>query len=268
MKKTLLAAVLASALFASCEKKENVYPPVTEKPAPEDSTYIINGITDWTISRIDSTMVTLNVAFQQGMQKKVTLSVEGLPNRVKASFTPATGFPGFGTTMTLTSVFSKPGIYPITVKGTSENGLVKSYKVNLTVKDDVVCDSFILKNTNSLITKYNNLDTAYSMTTIKANGQGSFSFEKLFLDTMMAVDITTGIHSDDKVSFTVNCGEEAFNIAEQTITTYTAIGPVKYTISGSGRLDFENRVLVINYKASSELGKTYFYTMTSKMKLW
>lgn len=271
MKKTLFAATLATILFASCAKKQNIIPEVPQKPAPEDSTYIINGITDYTISSLDSEVVGLNIIYREGKQSRVTISVEGLPNKVVAKFNPASGFPGFNTAFSLASYAAKPGTYPITIKGTSDNGLVKTFKVNLTVKDDLICDSFILKQNamfNTITAGNRVVHTGTHIDSVSSGNRLQLFLNDVYLDTVLGQKVLTGVHSKDEVNFFVDCENETINIPSQTIIVYTAMGPLKYIVSGIGSVNYRQRILSINYTVVTETNKTLNYTMTTKLTLW
>ena len=65
MKKLLLAFTLVSITLGSCTKKTNVIPDVPVE-IKEDSTYIINGITDFTLGSLDSTWAYVQIDFRGG----------------------------------------------------------------------------------------------------------------------------------------------------------------------------------------------------------
>lgn len=275
MKKILLAASLVSVLFASCDKKQNVIPVIPEQPAPEDSTYIINGLTDMSISSLDSTVVGLNITFLQGKQDKITLSIEGLPDRVKGSFDPGAGIPGFNTTLMLKSVVAKPGVYPVTIKGVSENGLTKSYKVNLRIKDDFVCDSFFMNNIGSFTTRnVANNDSVFAFTHVNfqiSNKSLTFYFNNMYLDSMNGSNIISGGMGFDlqhEVTFAVNCGNNTVTIPEKTIDAITFMGVQQYKVSGTGSINYDNQTISVTYTVTNSQNITTSYKMVAKVFLW
>lgn len=275
MKRILLAASLVSLLFASCDKKQNVIPVIPEQPAPEDSTYIINGLTDMSISSLDSVVTGLNITFLQGKQDKITLSIEGLPDRVKGSFDPGAGIPGFNTTLMLRSVVAKPGVYPITIKGVSENGLTKSYKVNLRIKDDFTCDSFFMNNIG-MFTAYNSStnDSVFGFTNVNFqidNNQPTFYFRNMYLDSMNGSNIISGGMGFDlqhEVTFTVNCDSKTITIPEKTIDALTFMGIQQYKVSGTGVINYDNQTVSVAYTVTNAQNVSSSYNMSARIFLW
>lgn len=275
MKKSLLVFALFSLVLGSCTKKTNVIPNVPVE-VKEDSTYIINGITDFTMGSLDSTLVFLQIDFREGKQEKITLSVEGLPDKVTAKFEPAAGIPGFGTTLMLKAIVATPGTYPVKLVGTSTSGMKKTYEVNLVIKDNFHCDSFMISNLGSFKTQIEpNGDSvstyAYVSYQSQQGGQMVLFFRNVYLETISGYPVLSGNFGmpdlDNEVVFTVNCNNKTISIPEKTIVAYSAMGPELYTISGEGTLDFDTRTVTVIYSVTNTQSLTTKYRMTGKMYL-
>lgn len=276
MKKSLLALTLFALLLGSCTKKTNVIPDPPAEEVKEDSTYIINGITDFTLGSLDSTWVYLEVDFRQGKQEKINLSIEGLPERVTTKFEPAAGIPGFTTTLMLKSIVAEPGTYPVKIIGTSTNGQKKTYEVNLVIKDNFHCDSFMAGNLSSFKTYTDPAgDSISNYSYISAMSQPGGAMilymNSMYLETVSGYPVFSGNfgmpNPSNEVILVVNCNSKTITIPEKTITAYTSMGPEQYTVSGTGMIDFDTKMVTINYTVMNSQNITMKYKMTGRMYL-
>ena len=268
MKKTLLALAFVSFLFASCEKKQNVIPVVPEQQVPEDSTYIINGITDFSIGSLDSTVVILNVNFIQGKQEKITLKIEGMPDRTNASLEPSAGIPGFNTMLKLTANVAKPGTYPLTITGTSTSGLKKTYKVNLIIKDNFYCDSMLTNDVGFFITRHTNGDYIQDYTHINtmyvsADSPFVFYLSQLYLEVYNAVPVLTTGFSAQQASFSYNCDGKTITLHEKMVDAVTTFGTQWYKVSGTGTINYDTKTVSITYTVVNPQNTEFKYNLTA-----
>ncbi len=275
MKKLLLAFSLFTIFLGSCTKKTNVIPdvPIVVK---EDSTYIINGVTDFTLGSLDSTWVYLEVDFREGKQEKITVSIEGLPARVISEFEPAAGIPGFATTLMLKSIVATPGTYPVKIIGTSSNGQKKTYEVNLVIKDNFHCDSFMVNNLGSFKTVTDPAGDSVSnyayISTFSQSGSAMILYmNSMYLETVSGYPVLSGNFGmpdpANEVLIFVNCNSKTITIPEKTITAYTSMGPEQYTVSGSGTIDFDTKMITIHYTVTNSQNVQAKFRMSGRMYL-
>ncbi|MEM3420892.1 MAG: hypothetical protein QW835_02015 [Candidatus Hadarchaeum sp.] len=81
--------------------------------------------------------ITVNVSVQRigPYDKDVSLSASGVPANVTVGFSPSTGVPAFGSTMTIVVGSSaQPGTTTITVKATGTDGVQQTATFDLTVE--------------------------------------------------------------------------------------------------------------------------------------
>jgi hypothetical protein len=273
MKKLLLAFTLVSITLGSCTKKTNVIPDVPVE-IKEDSTYIINGITDFTLGSLDSTWAYVQIDFREGKQEKITLSIEGLPDRVSAEFEPAAGIPGFATTLMLKAKIAKPGTYPVKITGTSASGLKKTYEVNLVIKDNFHCDSFMVNNLGAFRTVTDpNGDSvstySYVSYMIQPGGTMALFMRSVYLETVSGYPVLSGNFGTpdltNEVELVVNCDNKTITVPEKSIIAYSAMGPEIYKVSGEGTMDFDTKTVTINYSVTNTMNITTRFRMSGKM---
>lgn len=104
MKKlSLIAGSLLLLAAASCTKNTYYTSPVDQKPVITNPNYIIEGLSDVNLFIKDSTIIPITITYKQGVQKRVTVSLMGVPQGLNYSITPNAGLPtftaniGFGT---------------------------------------------------------------------------------------------------------------------------------------------------------------------------
>lgn len=284
MKKIALLLLIASATFTACKKEQRDIVTVNTKPTPVDTsmvdtpvvkldnTYIINGLADMHIGTVDSMMIPLELMHVGGEQHNVTLSVDGLPNNTMASFMPASGIPGFSTTLMLHTFLAKKGTYPITITGTSAAGMKRSYTVNLEVKEEMSCSSMIasLIGSRNFITGMVDtpgvihMDTRIS-TLLNSNDETLIFLENLYLEDGDSTTTEYFIsYTNREVRMEVNCDDMTVTIPQQSVqgVINTPTPAFKdYTISGSGKIDPETKMLKVEYTVTDRLGFSFDYMM-------
>ena len=276
MKKTLRVLTLVSVLFGACAQKTNIIP---EHSVGEDSTYIINGVTDIAMSQLDSVAVEMKIQYQRGKQERISLNVDGLPKRVVADFLPSAGTPGFETVLRLKSNVAEPGNYPIIVKGTSESGSEKSYKFYLSIKNDFVCDTFLATKLNKFITY--DLLTGDSVSNYSRLTWGTFMPKRywiwlLYLGNynsypVLTSNLPSAYDYTNVIMYEFDCNKKTINIPEKMITvpvySNTATTDEQFTVSGNGIIDFDESNVTIEYTVKDYLAETHNYKKVAKFKL-
>jgi hypothetical protein len=87
-----------------------------------------------TVTRGSSTTYDVTVALSSGLTQLVSLSVSGLPSGASSSFSPASGYPSFTSTLTVsTAISTSAGTYTLTITG-SGGGKTHQTTVQLLVQ--------------------------------------------------------------------------------------------------------------------------------------
>jgi len=87
-----------------------------------------------TVTRGSSTTYSVTVTLLSGLTQLVSLSVSGLPSGASSSFNPASGYPSFVSTLTISTSVSTPAdTYTLTITG-SEGGTTRQTTVQLVVE--------------------------------------------------------------------------------------------------------------------------------------
>lgn len=283
MKRIALLLIITATTLASCKKEQRDVvtvnnPPTTPvdttnvpPPGPKiDNTYIINGLADMHIGVVDSMMIPLELMHVGGEQHKVTLSISGLPDNAMASFDTKSGIPGYNSNLYLHTFFTKEGTYPLTITGTSESGMIRTYKVNLVVKSDMHCSSLLasLIGSRNFITGNAgqsgvvHMDTRIN-TLVNSNDETLIFLEDLYLEDG---DSTT---NENFVSYTlyevqmeINCDDNTVTIPAQNVQGVIQLPTPAfkdYTIFGTGTIDTEDKMLKIEYTVTDRLGFSFDY---------
>lgn len=139
MRKLLLVLTAAVFAFGSCTKKDStqvVYIEDTSHHHEEemiDTSLTISGISDIRSGVWGEQFINITVNRNSGLERKVTMSISGLPENVKAEFSSISGYTSFNTILMLDVMFAKPGVYPLTISSTTDDGKKMNYDVNLTI---------------------------------------------------------------------------------------------------------------------------------------
>ena len=276
MKKPLLLLSAAALLLSSCEKKENT---IVNTGSIEDSTYIINGLSNRNIGRVDGAVMPLELVYNTGKQENIELSATELPEGMEVIFEPKSGIPGFNSTMRIESSLTKAGTYPIKINGVSTSGNVKTYTIDITVRDNFNCDSLLMRNIGTFHTRNEpREDTVYTgtylSTQVAINGNFSkslsFFFQNLYLETKGNTIITTGSNNGQSniVRVAFDCSTHTFTIPETEVYGYNyPFGGNQYTVSGTGVINFKNKMTKINYQVKTPDNAVWNYSMSSKLRL-
>ncbi len=88
-----------------------------------------------TIARDDSDTASVSVETFSGYDKIVTLSCSGVPENVEVTFSPVSGTPTFGSTMTIeVGSNASIGTHTLTIKGTGADATEKTATYELTIE--------------------------------------------------------------------------------------------------------------------------------------
>lgn len=275
MKRISFAAMAAIALFTitSCQKNANK----VEGDFPPDTTYTISGVTDVNAKTAGVAYTPISVTRNGNTERKISLSVEGLPGNIGWEFSNESGYPDFTSNLRLDMMFVAPGRYPFTIITTPEDGgKPKRYSSVAKVErmTAMECGQFFLNGIGAgtapgyLITKNTQGKTVYSNTSFYGNLNND-SFKIGVYNMLMEYNedpslmYIANIGGQSVVNAVVSCDDGSVTIPVQTIYARAYGGsPVKeYTISGSGKIDALNESFNLTY--TSEGGT---YTLVSSFK--
>ncbi len=277
MKKALTCVLIAIISLLACREKQNVIPFVVTQPNDssavndtahsEDSSYVILGMTDYSIKSLESKSIPLEVMLTGKIQDRITLSVTGLPEHTSAEFDPSSGYTGFTTFLKINTVFATPGVYPIVIKGTSDKMLTKSYKINLSV-ETVPCDSILVYRTNNFRTRSVwNQYILYGSTHMDVDYKNPEIF--YFSSLLVGMDGGNPIITYEDISYYVNCDSLTISIPSTTVLgTNQRTGQTNtFIVEGSGTINPDERKVIINYSSKDEQGIPYRYEMYADITL-
>lgn len=268
MRKLSLTAMAFIALFTitSCQKNANK---VEGDTAFNDTSYIINGLSDIQAKTIGKYYTEVAVERRSGSEKKIHLSVEGLPENIAWDFYNDSGYPTFSSPLTFDVRFAAPGTYPFKLVTTPDDGsLRKEYDVNLKVDTMSVteCNAFMaarLQYTNQLLYTKNANDSVVSTYT-----RMSFDSNRLtaYLNTVLISEPQAGNNYGivtPLVEIQFSCIDGSITIPSQEVKAYDYNTNTQklYTISGSGKIDALRENMTLSY--TTELGT---YTIVSSFK--
>lgn len=160
MRKLLLVFTAAAFALGSCTKKQS-----TEVVYLEDTTHhhndtsmvdtslTISGISDIRTDVWGEQFINIMVNRNSGLERKVTMSISGVPENVEAEFSSVSGYTSFNTTLMLKTTFAKPGKYPLTITSTTDDGKTMEYSINLTIDTPTKkeCNMLFLSATNNAL---------------------------------------------------------------------------------------------------------------------
>lgn len=213
----LLAALFfmlcGSLILFSCNK--------TEEP---DIDFSVSGLTDVLLSENGSEELVLNVDLKQGSPEQVTLSVEGLPDGVSASFNTTTGQPNFESKLFIKDDSSSGGVYDVTLMATSASGVAHPYNFKLTTLEKTCAEK---------------LSDIYLCTITYKNGGGKIFNNLKVSEDDLVHDKMNFIWGGDLLYINVDCNTNKVTMPLQ----YTADASVR----GDGYVDEDYSVIRINY---------------------
>ncbi len=284
MKKLILAITLISFATVSCKKeKTNIVGNLHTNTQPqqpedknEDKSYYVNGLTDVSIGNLDKAVIPINVVYNQGYeQKRITFSLSGLPENCSATLEPNSGIPGFDMTLNIESRLTTPGIYTLTLTGSSGDGLYRKYEFYLNIQNTLNCAKFLSENIQGTFATMmeGSSSTIHNNTFLKGTTSQSnttLALVNLFLEDSNST--TSGSYVSvpgTEINITANCSNHTLIIPQQRVQgrlVGTTTSYKDYEISGTGAIDVDNEQLNITYTVIDYASNSYTYTMHADIK--
>ncbi len=289
MKYLILVPIIVTLCFAACDKpRTNIVPvttpqidspqidsPVVDSPAV-DSSYVVAGVVDTKVPNVGSVKMAISVSHLSGVQKKMTFSLSGLPTNASAVFDPASGTAPFATVMTITTLFAKPGVYPVKLTVTPETGKPKEFTFDLTIESTIDCKKHFYDATvgqNGSISILNSLgNEPQSPFGSPAIEQDNTTLKLYLLNAPLKPspwgqpDYIAFGSVDDKIEFEVNCDDGTINIIEKQINGFNTQGPyILFSVSGNGTIDWSAKSYEIEYTSVSPTSETNKFVVKGKL---
>jgi hypothetical protein len=216
MKPLFAIATVSLLALAACKKNE-----YDNQTNPNAIAYTINGVSDVKISSNGGKgTLPLSVTLTSGTQETVALSLSGMPEKVTASFSAASGTPTYASVLTITSDNAKEGTYPITLTGTSASNVKKTVNFNLVIDKPTDCATPMAGNYTGTI----QCGSSPSATSFSATVDGS-KLNVLYINNLSGAK---------QVPATLDCAKGTITLTE-TISTEPAGAYTRTTkVTGSG----------------------------------
>lgn len=240
-------------LSTSCSKTDNSTSTNTQ-PQKEDTTYMVGGLKDIYFSQpIATEEVYLSVAPTTSSQPKITLSADNKPNGISIDFSPQSGIIPFSTKMFVSNKFALSGSHEITVLGTNENGLIRSYKIKINTPS-FTCLQKLLALQEQLSVMYQN-GQSITTTTIKEGPQNSLILGVVLVESRgQGMGKYSAFVSD--ITAVLDCNNNTISIPEKNYTYNSPEGNLTYKISGSGTVNFDTKSIEISCTIINPEGNT------------
>lgn len=203
-----------------------------DKPQ-EAADFTITGIRDVSLTENGNESIELKVEQISAKAEQVTLTAEGVPDGITASFNKVTDKPPFGVSLYLKDDSSKKGAYPITLKARSASGIEKSYSFNITTVD------------KTCAIKASGL---YQATSICRDGKGLIFNNFYFWNDSTDLTRLYFYWNQQQAYALVNCNRNLITIPVQTVGNYK--------IYGQGYIDQNYTVINIDYTQKFNNGDT------------
>lgn len=231
---------LSIAAISGC-KKDHDYTTTPPPSVKEDSTYLIAGVKDITFStQTDTKILDLVLTPTGTTQSHITLSTEGLPDFVTTSFTTKSGTVPFTTSLTFSNYYAEKGDYTITLKGTSDEGVIKTIKMKVTVPQ-YSCGAKLSVDAHDYV--------AYPK-----NGSSSVLIDKpKFINDSLEFSLKDTNPNYESTIQHVRAGVDCngtITIPNQTMHSYT--------VWGTGTFNYTDKSVKISYTVADPAGNTYY----------
>ncbi len=267
MNKVLLAITALAFTFTACEKKKSsILPPpkvdtvYVDTNKPVDTSLTIAGIKDIRTTSWSEVSIPLIVSRNNGLEQKVTMTVNGVPANIKAEFSSVTGYTTFNTNLMLEIGFIAPGTYELKIMSVSDNGKTKDYTIQLVIDSMTKKESITHFLSNISNTQLQTLDSAdsiiYTQTIILNNTYEN----ELYLRSLVLsfnTDLTKYFvsyiaNSNFQVKLNVNLTEGTVTIPQQIVKgrSWAGNNMMDFIVSGTGKLDLENSTYSVTYEAT------------------
>lgn len=262
MYKTITLATILCILICSCKKSEDSIITSGTPQQVQDSSYLISGISD-VVFNLKEEQKTLLLAFSpvSSTQERITITAEGVPEKVSINFEPSSGIVPFTTTMYLNNNWGKGGNYDVKIKGTSASGKTKSLQMKLTLPDYSCTEYVVKKSGNYLITTDGNSSVIHSFNVYNYN-EIAMSLSSLYLENKNGQKVISGA-----INAEVNCSNNEITIKETTQAIDINGTVYNYKISGNGSINYSDKKLSIIYSVITSDAKTFKYTIVSFLNI-
>lgn len=236
-------AIAVGILLTSCSKTDNSNSTSNPQPQKEDTTFMIGGLKDIYFSQpIATEEVYLSIAPTTTSQPRITLSADNKPNGINIDFSPQSGIIPYSSKMSISNKFALSGSYEITVHGTNENGLIRSFKIKINTPC-FTCVQKLLALQEQLSVKYAN-GQSITTTSIKAGPQSSIVLGVVLVETRGQGMGQYSLFVSD-VTAVMDCNNNTISIPEKNYMYNSPEGNLTYKISGSGTVNFDTKNIEI-----------------------
>lgn len=279
MLRNSLLLLFAALLFAgACTKKpsnvipekvtDTIYVDTTKMDTSNvDTTYVVKGIADMHVSTVGKDVFSFEIVRNSGEHRKITLSMTGLPDKVKAKWTNESGYADFISMVELDVMFLPPGKYPVKLMTTAEGHKTKVFEFNLVVdtltdKEAVSLLTFALKvpttQFNSSMFDSSFYYTSFGMYTHPGNGMAYLRSLPLYTDSVAANgyvtlrNVVNDLYATNAhVNIILDADSGKIIIPEQEVVGRKVppapATPVNFIIYGEGMVDAKTKTYSITY---------------------
>ena len=297
MYKISLIVLCTAIAVASCKKKNStVISNIPEQQeAVHDTTYHVNGLTDIHVKTMGRELANITVIKTATTDKKVTVSIEDLPENIESKLTYASGYPNFSTRVELLMKFVPRGEYPIRIKTVAEGNQPKTYNINLVV------DTFLTSTCQATFRNFfstrgylatNNIgeavpgvmppdvytdlqskNTALFLSRIPLYQNKASIGDSIYISSYGIVSNDDPQHQHAKFDFDCETGNIYIDnqLVEGRIYPFSFNDIDTFVISGSGYVDLEKETYTFKYtsKSKNDTSKNQIeYTLTGDFPLF
>lgn len=273
MNRILLAVTALAFTFTACEKKKSsILPPpevdtvYIDTNKPVDTSLTIAGISDVRTTPWSKVTLPITVMRNNGLEQKVTMSISGLPEGVKAKFSSVTGYTTFNTNLMLEVGFMEPGTHELKIMSISETGKSREYTIQLVVDSMTKREANVLFLNRLVVASVQTVDSTDSVIYMQTSVQNNSLESQLYLynvvlqfsnnlsDYYRSYLLSSNYH----VKFTVDVNNGTIEVPLQLIQGRSWIGGVitDFTITGSGMIDIDKGQYTITYTTIHDDGGT------------
>lgn len=289
MNRIVLALGLLALTFTACEKKKSsILPPPevdtvyidTNIYVPVDTSLTISGISDVRTTAWSEVVLPITVMRNIGLEQKVTMSISGVPENVKAKFSAVSGYTTFNTNLMLDVRFAAPGTYEMKIVSVSETGKTKDYILHLVIDSMTNREMntlFLSKVTNSALITADSTDSVIYQQTFLNNKAIE---NQLYLRNVVLrfsptfseyfVSYLVGANGNYHVKVVVDLTNGTLLIPDQIVEGRSMQGNLytDFTISGTGTIDIDNGTYSITYQTIFDDNGSFVtneYTLTGTL---
>lgn len=283
MRNIALLLIAVTIVITSCKReKQDITSPLSPLDSARlftDTSYIISGVNDLKMPSYGIDSLNLSAHHTDGIQRRVKLSLSGLPENARSNFTTQSGYTPFNTQINMKMKFVKPGTYPLTLTAVPDIGNTKTFNVNLRVEEmeQNDCDALFAYNQLAGINLYDDKGTRlYNFASYLTY---DYQIKRIYLlRLLLSADqhntlsgsyvstdnINVGVEETDAVQLSINCNDGTLTIPPQSIRgiRQNPRDTLYFNVSGSGKINVENNTYDIIYKADAAT-----YKLTGNLRL-